>query len=180
MSCRQSKKVTKSRSFSGIIFGRADGEMCIADVVFASMRFGLFDRAWMEIVSEELRAWKRLRHQDSGPAVTAAEIGHPCAAGPVCPPRRQVLATSWQPDYSDSQGGRIAPRNKTSRDRNRPRRHHRHCLKATCTLRLAVGPRCDTIEGAKHRHRAILDRKYHRLLRRQGIGLMGRVIGHVV
>src|ERR1700722_15009538 len=42
---------------------------------------GRLDRAWMEVVADEVRIWERLCHQDGGPAMPASDIGHLGATG---------------------------------------------------------------------------------------------------
>jgi len=59
-----------------ITLGRRDLETGVCrDPMFPSMGLGVFDRARMEVVANELRIREGPGHQHSGPAVAAPDIG---------------------------------------------------------------------------------------------------------
>src|SRR5215470_12440138 len=68
-----------------ITLGRRDLEAGVCrDAVLPGMRRSVLDRAWVKVVTDELRLRKRLRHQYGGPAVPAPDVGDFGAALQFC------------------------------------------------------------------------------------------------
>ena len=176
MSCRQSNMVMRSKSRVGDILGRGGLEADAAgEAVRAGVGVCLLDGRGVEVVADEAAVRESLGHQQGGEADAAADVGHLRArlqARQHAFERRQpglsngidVARPEERADGAEQAAGAVTPGDAAA------------AAEGGLDLGLALDHGGAEVEGAGEIDRAVLDRKNHRLLRRQAETCRGALV----